>query len=152
MLKRNTIEQIRTEKKRRNVEPNKTGNKTTNQSMLVTHFHPEEALTMPMSRAAKMPKKNPAVTGVGSIGLLGRIWFYFTEPAAYHCKPICSEHDWVRSEIMEFPVCKKCNKVCWWMDGYTLNSGTVLKPDIAAQMVQRPNAAHEPTAINEQGD
>ena len=38
------------------------------------------------------------------------------------------------------------------MDGYTLNSGTVLKPDIAAQMVQRPNAAHEPTAINEQGD
>ena len=49
MLKRNTIEQIRTEKKRRNVEPNKTGNKTTNQSMLVTHFHPEEALTLRVS-------------------------------------------------------------------------------------------------------
>jgi len=84
-------------------------------------------------------KRKPRSNRVASNDLLGLIWFYFTAPSAYHCKPLGSEHEWVRSEIMEFPVCKKCSKVCWWMDGYTLNSGTCLEIDIAAQSVQRPN-------------
>jgi hypothetical protein len=72
-----------------------------------------------------------------TLGWFGRILFYFTEPAAYHCKPLGSNHEWVRLDNLEYPVCKKCKKICWWRDGYILNSGTILSPDFHAQRVQR---------------
>ena len=71
-----------------------------------------------------------------SASLFDRLWFYFTEPAAYHCKPLVSRHEWIRSDISKYPICKKCGKVCWWMDGYMLNSGTILNPDNDARRIQ----------------
>lgn len=59
--------------------------------------------------------------------------YWLTVPKRLHCKPLMSSHEWqapYRNEA--FPVCMHCGTHCWWLRGYTLNSGTVIGPDYDA--------------------
>lgn len=62
---------------------------------------------------------------------------YFTKPAAYYCKPLLRDHEWRAPKPHEkrLPICKYCGAGCWWSDGYRMNSGTYLAPDLEAQKI-----------------
>jgi len=66
--------------------------------------------------------------------------YWLFEPAAKHCKPLMAEHTWrAPSKREKFPVCINCGKSCWWLRGYTLNSGTRLNADHEAIKLMADN-------------